>query len=83
MATLTIRGVDEVTRQRIQVRAARNRRSMEAEVRHTLSQVYDQPLFGDVLLQAAASFREETGGVDLVATPRTMPRIQDLVDGQS
>lgn len=36
MATLTIRGLDDETRNRLRVRAARNGRSMEAEVRAIL-----------------------------------------------
>lgn len=36
MATLTVRGLDEETRSRLRVRAARHGRSMEAEVRAIL-----------------------------------------------
>jgi antitoxin FitA len=36
VATLTIRGLDDETRNRLRVRAARNGRSMEAEVRAIL-----------------------------------------------
>ncbi len=36
MATLTIRGLDDDTKARLRVRAARHRRSMEAEVRSIL-----------------------------------------------
>lgn len=36
MATLTIRGLDDATKTRLRVRAARHGRSMEAEVRSIL-----------------------------------------------
>lgn len=36
MATLTVRGLDEETRSRLRIRAARHGRSMEAEVRAIL-----------------------------------------------
>jgi plasmid stability protein len=78
MATLTIRGVDESTRHRIQVRAARNGRSMEGEIRTTLSQIYGRAAPGDALLQAAQRFRRETGGVELEIPERSAPRLLDL-----
>jgi plasmid stability protein len=34
MATLTIRGVDAALKERLRMRAARNRRSMAAELQH-------------------------------------------------
>jgi plasmid stability protein len=37
MATLTIRGVDAELKERLRLRAARHGRSMEAELRHILS----------------------------------------------
>jgi plasmid stability protein len=37
MTTLTIRNVDSRLKERLRVRAARNGRSMEAELRHILS----------------------------------------------
>ncbi len=39
MTTLTIRNVDAGLKERLRVRAARNGRSMEAELRHILSEV--------------------------------------------
>ena len=39
MTTLTIRNVDPTVKERLRVRAARNGRSMEAELRHILSTV--------------------------------------------
>ena len=37
LATLTIRNVDPTVKERLRVRAARNGRSMEAELRHILN----------------------------------------------
>lgn len=82
MATLTIRNVDDATRRRIQLRAARNGRSMEAEVREALSGLYGQASFGDALLTATRRFRDDVGGVELELPPRSTPRVPDLSDGQ-
>lgn len=82
MATLTIRGVDDATRRRIQVRAARHGRSMESEVRQTLSQFYGEVPLGDALLAATQRFRQSTGGIDLAVPERSMPRVPDLSDDQ-
>lgn len=38
MTTLTVRNVDPALKERLRVRAARNGRSMEAELRHILSE---------------------------------------------
>jgi plasmid stability protein len=78
MTTLTIRGVDDATRHRIQTVAAQHGRSMEAELRQTIHQVYGQVSFGEALLAMSEKFRQETGGVDLDIPPRSMPRIPDL-----
>jgi antitoxin FitA len=43
MATLTIRGLDDETRNRLRVRAAGNGRSMEAEVRAILHDLLSAP----------------------------------------
>jgi antitoxin FitA len=43
MATLTIRGLDDETRNRLRVRAASNGRSMEAEVRAILHDLLAAP----------------------------------------
>jgi plasmid stability protein len=74
MATLTIRNLDEKVKRRLQVRAALNGRSMEAEARAFLSKaVEDAP--------ASASLEEDLGtaihkrfaalgGVELKIPPR-------------
>lgn len=43
MATLTIRGIDDQTRERLRVRAAQHGRSMEAEVRAILADALPKP----------------------------------------
>ena len=43
MTTLTIRNVDPELREKLRVRAALNGRSMEAELRHLLSETLREP----------------------------------------
>jgi plasmid stability protein len=43
MATITIRNLDESVKRKLQVRAALNGRSMEAEVREVLADFADEP----------------------------------------
>jgi plasmid stability protein len=74
MATLTIRNVEPELRQRLRVRAARNGRSMEAELRHILKDV----LRGDTeeqelnLAEAIRRLFEPFGGVELELPPREL-----------
>ncbi|MFC7488983.1 FitA-like ribbon-helix-helix domain-containing protein [Knoellia sp. CPCC 206453] len=76
MSTLTIRKVDEDVKHRLQVRAARNGRSMEAEVRAILDEAVSDSAGDDVSLGAVmAEFRRRTGGVELDLPPR-----EDLSD---
>lgn len=71
MSTLTIRKVDEDVKRRLQVRAARNGRSMEAEVRAILDEAVSDSAGDDVSLGAVmAEFRRRTGGVELHMEPR-------------
>jgi antitoxin FitA len=42
VATMTIRDLDDQTKERLRVRAARRRRSMEEEVRHILREAVAQ-----------------------------------------
>jgi len=71
MSTLTIRKVDEDVKRRLQVRAARNGRSMEAEVRAILDEAVADSAGDDVSLGAVmAEFRRRTGGVELDLEPR-------------
>jgi plasmid stability protein len=69
MPTITIRNLDEKVKRKLQVRAALNGRSMEAEVRHILSGLGDQPQAkpdedGDIGTAIHNRFAA-VGGVDL------------------
>ncbi len=72
MATLTIRNLDEKVKRKLQIRAAINGRSMEAEVRETLSSLVasspDLPRegLGTALHKRFAAL----GGVELEIPPR-------------
>jgi plasmid stability protein len=72
MATLTIRNLDEKVKRRLQVRAALNGRSMEAEVREVLSDLAASspaaPRQG--LGTAIHNLFAPLGGVDLQVPPR-------------
>lgn len=75
MATLTIRGLDDNTKARLRVRAARNGRSMEEEVRVILRGALTEPdLPGNLGTRIYGRFAA-LGGVDLELPARTeMPR---------
>lgn len=64
MATLTVRDLDDHVRDELRSLAARNGRSMEAEVRAVLSE-HVQAQRRPTLLEATERFRRETGGVEL------------------
>jgi len=70
MAALSIRNIDEVVRDRLRVRAARNGRSMEAEIRAILSDAVEKP---DEPVNPFVVLMEEfaaIGGVELDIPPR-------------
>jgi plasmid stability protein len=73
MATIVIRKLDEAVKRKLQIRAARNGRSMEAEAREILSDLVVNPRparrggLGTALIKRFAPF----GGVDLPIPPRT------------
>ncbi|MCE1180496.1 MAG: toxin-antitoxin system [Micrococcales bacterium] len=64
MATLTVRDLDDDVRDGLRSLAARNGRSMEAEVRAVLTG-HVRGLRRPTLLEATARFRRETGGIEL------------------
>ena len=72
MATITIRNLDEKVKRRLQVRAALNGRSMEAEAREVLTgQLADNsPTPGEDLGTAIHKRFAALGGVDLDIPPR-------------
>lgn len=79
MASVSIRDLDDGVKKRLQLRAARNGRSMEAEIRSILTDAVDGPdrsrgLFGSLLERM-----QEVGGVDLELPARNeRPRGADF-----
>ena len=74
MATIVIRKLDEGVKRKLQIRAARNGRSMEAEARELLSELVDRHAsprqregLGTAIRRRFAPF----GGVELHIPPRT------------
>ncbi|MGH3764727.1 MAG: FitA-like ribbon-helix-helix domain-containing protein [Pseudonocardiaceae bacterium] len=65
VATLTIRGLDEETRDRLRVRAAQHGRSMEAEVREILHELLFSPAPTYGLGSHIHARFAAVGGVDL------------------
>jgi antitoxin FitA len=71
MTTLTIRNVDAAIKERLRVRAARNGRSMEAELRQILSDTLAPESSRELNLAEAIRRRfAPLGGVDLDPHPR-------------
>ena len=76
MATITIRNLDEAVKRKLQVRAALNGRSMEAEAREVLSELMQPSIkgieaekeedLGTAIHKRFAAF----GGVELEIPPR-------------
>ena len=73
MANLTVRGLDQDTKTRLRIRAARHGRSMEAEVRAILREVLAaQELPQDTGLGSRIHARfAAIGGLDLDLPPRS------------
>lgn len=70
MSTLTIRNIDAALKERLRVRAAHNGRSMEAELRHILSETLapeksHEPDLAEAIRRRFAPF----GGVELKPHP--------------
>jgi len=82
MATIVIRKLDETVKRKLQVRAALNGRSMEAEARAALAELLEEPT-ADGTLEATARRNQvgfgtrihqrfaALGGVELKIPPRT------------
>lgn len=71
MKALTVRNLDPATRARLRVRAARNDRSMEEEVREILRTAVAEPEPASRNLAEAIRRRfQPLGGVDLELAPR-------------
>jgi plasmid stability protein len=70
MATLTVRNVDPVVKERLRVRAAHNGRSMEAELRHILNDTLGQDGSRETNLAEAIRRRlAPLGGIELEPHP--------------
>jgi plasmid stability protein len=68
---MTIRGLDDQVKQRLRVRAARNNRSMEEEVRAILkAAVASESAKSKSLIKAIRARIEPLGGIDLEIAPR-------------
>jgi antitoxin FitA len=73
MAALSIRDLDESVKQRLQLRAARHGRSMEAEVRAILTEAVCEPEDSAGLFTALLDQFGLLGGVGLELPDRTEP----------
>ena len=71
MASITIRNLDEETKDRLRIRAARRRRSMEDEVCNILRKALasDAAAPGNLAASITTRFRS-LGGIDLDLPPR-------------
>ncbi len=79
MATLTIRDLDERLKARLRIRAARNSRSMEEEVRAILKAALSADAGSSKSLAKAIRARiEPLGGIDLDIAPREPMRSPDV-----
>jgi plasmid stability protein len=71
MATVTIRNLDDTLKHRLQLRAARHGRSMEAEARAILLDAVSGPDRPDNLVDALVERFGSLGGVDLELPARS------------
>ena len=79
VAAVSVRDLDETVRERLRVRAARNGRSMEAEIRAILTDAVTPPTDQQGLGLALLARFGEIGGVDLELPDRNdAPRSADL-----
>jgi plasmid stability protein len=71
VASLTIRNLDDETKERLRVRAAHRRRSMEEEARHILrAAVAEAPAAATNLAETIRRRFAPLGGVDVRTPPR-------------
>lgn len=79
MAAVSIRDLNDGVKERLRVRAARNGRSMEAEIRVILAAAVADPDDGPDLFEVLVARVGELGGADLDLPPHTeRPRVPDL-----
>lgn len=75
MASITVRNLEEATKRKLKIRAARNGRSMEQEVREILKgALQQQPKTGADLVKRIRAIWEPLGGVELEPLPRELVR---------
>ncbi|UNX55963.1 Arc family DNA-binding protein [Georgenia sp. TF02-10] len=73
MAAISVRDLDDDVRERLRVRAARNGRSMEAEIRHILTAAVREPEPDADLFTTLLDRFSDLGGVDLAIPARSTP----------
>jgi plasmid stability protein len=79
MAAVSIRDLDDDVKDRLRVRAARNGRSMEAEIRAILTDAVSESDDSRGLLTELLDRFADIGGVELDLPARTnLPRAPDL-----
>lgn len=79
MAAVSIRDLDDRVKKQLRIRAARNGRSMEAEIRVILADAVSDPARSGGLFQTLLDRFAEIGGVELDLPPRMTPvRAADL-----
>jgi len=71
MAAISIRNLDDETRDRLRLRAARHGRSMEAEARAILAAAVDTPDAPESLFAALIDRFGAIGGIELDLPPRS------------
>lgn len=83
MATLTIRNLDETTKARLRIRAARRQRSMEEEARHVLREALASSDVASPSLAVSIRRRfARLGGVELPLPEREPIRPAPKVRGR-
>ncbi len=79
VAAVSIRNLDEETKRRLRIRAARHGRSMESEVRAILKEAVSEPEPSGGLFTSLLDRFGAIGGVELDLPPRSTPvRAADL-----
>lgn len=75
MGAITVRNLDEKTKRELRMRAARNGRSMEEEVRRMIRYLLDQPETETPhVVDVAREIVERTGGFEIELPPRQKMR---------
>jgi plasmid stability protein len=79
VAAVSIRDLDDEVKERLRIRAARNGRSMEAEIRAILADAVSEPNASPGLFVTLLDRFADIGGTELELPPRATPtRAADL-----